>query len=128
MEEAATAGDLCHIHTAKQTLAFSYCALLKETGEPSLRTIGSSVRTMRGAVMEESASSFPNCLPKISLLQAIEEKHNAECAFLRKCCEEGSLTPVQKATILGLIDRITEEKKILEWVMGLVKPTNRESI
>jgi len=76
--------------------------------------------------MEESASSLENRLPKSSLLQMIEEKHNAECTFLSKCCEEGSLTPVQKATILGLIDRITEEKKILEWVMGLVKPANRE--
>ena len=78
--------------------------------------------------MGESAASPGNRVSTTSLLQALDEKHNAECAFLRQCCEEGALTPVQKATILGLIDRITEEKKILEWVMGLVKPATRESI
>jgi hypothetical protein len=83
---------------------------------------------VKGPAMEESASSLGNCLPKISLIHAIEEKNNAECAFLRACCEDGALTPVQKTTILGRIDRVTEEKKILEWVMAMVKPANRESI
>lgn len=86
------------------------------------------MRIVKGAPMEESVASLWNCLPKSGLLQAIDKKHNAECAFLRKCCEEGSLTQVQKATILGLIDRVTEERKILGWVMGLVKPASRESI
>lgn len=78
--------------------------------------------------MDESAASLWNCLPKSSLLEAIDEKHNADCAFLRKCCEEGSLTQVEKATILGLIDQNIEERKVQEWVIGLVKPLNRESI
>jgi hypothetical protein len=100
----------------------------ERTGLPNPLTIEGSARILEGAAMGEIAVSPVNCLPKSSLLQAIDEKHNAECAFLRKCCEKGALTPVQKATILGLIDRITEERKILEWVMGLVRPANQDPI
>jgi hypothetical protein len=78
--------------------------------------------------MQESAPCRKNDLPKSSLIGAIYEKRVAECAFLSACCESGSLIPVQKAAILGLIDRLVEEEKILEWMMGPVKPANRGSI
>jgi hypothetical protein len=72
--------------------------------------------------MEENTLCRGNSPLEDSQIWEIHEKHRAACAFLRTRCEEGSLTPVQKATILGLIDQLVEEEKILEWAMGLAEP------
>jgi hypothetical protein len=78
--------------------------------------------------MEATATACQDSSHKNSLIQVLHEKHAAECAFLRACCDESSLSEEQRLTILGLIDRLTEQEKILEWVMGLVKPLNNPRV
>jgi hypothetical protein len=78
--------------------------------------------------MEASTQGRKESLGTTSLIRAVYDKRTAESAFLRKRCDSGFLTPVQQATILGLIDRLMEEEKILEWVMGLMKTAPHASI
>jgi hypothetical protein len=72
--------------------------------------------------MEAVSAACEDSSTGSSLILELHERHAAQCAFLRACCRDGSLSAEQKLTILGLIDRLMEQEKILEWVMSLVRP------